>query len=275
MPRPAPKTLGFGFPHWVRVFLPSLVERDDDDEEESSKDDDDDEEEEEEETSEEDKDKDEEHLALAESAALPAIDPTGLRRAQKTIKPHTPPSPSAEVRLARFMVAPALPSSPPSPLSPWSSLLPQIPSLPLPLPSPPTSPTYDHAPLGYREAMIRSRAASPSTHHLLLPSEIPSLPLLLPSTAHRDDIPKADMPLWKRARFTSPTGRFIDTLDASIRASESRAMTAVEEVNKRVIDLATTQRQDAHELQALAHSKSRSQVMEAKIRALQRDVGVL
>ncbi|GKF20100.1 hypothetical protein Tco_0068738, partial [Tanacetum coccineum] len=42
--------------------------------------------------------------------------------------------------------------------------------------------------------------------------------------------------------------RFVDTVDASIRASESRVMTAVEEVNERVADLATTQRQDAHEL---------------------------
>ncbi|GKB92903.1 hypothetical protein Tco_0965175 [Tanacetum coccineum] len=37
----------------------------------------------------------------------------------------------------------------------------------------------------------------------------------------------------------------IDTMDASIQASEGRAMTAVEEVNERVTDLATTQRQDA------------------------------
>ncbi|GKG35083.1 hypothetical protein Tco_0440237 [Tanacetum coccineum] len=63
-----------------------------------------------------------------------------------------------------------------------------IPSPPLPLPSPPTytSPTYAEAPLGYRAAGIRLRAASPSTHHLL---EIPSPPLLLPSTTHRDDLP--------------------------------------------------------------------------------------
>ncbi|GKG55608.1 hypothetical protein Tco_0574502, partial [Tanacetum coccineum] len=52
---------------------------------------------------------------------------------------------------------------------------------------------------------IRLRAASPSTHH---PSEIPSLPLLLPSTSHRDDLPEVDIPLRKRARFTAPTGRF-------------------------------------------------------------------
>ncbi|GKC61959.1 hypothetical protein Tco_1089557 [Tanacetum coccineum] len=113
--------------------------------------------------------------------------------------------------------------------------------------------------------MIQLRAASPSTHH---PSEIPSPPLLLQSTTHRDDLPEVDMPLQKRACFTAPTGRFevgeslsaiaarqtghtlahrvdygfVDTVDASIRASESRAMTAVGEVNERVTDLATTQR---------------------------------
>ncbi|GKF16078.1 hypothetical protein Tco_0060996, partial [Tanacetum coccineum] len=57
-------------------------------------------------------------------------------------------------------------------------------------------------------------------------------------------------------------------------------MTAVGEVNERVTDLATTQRQETHELQhkaadvcrAWAHSKSRSQAIEAQIRALKRDV---
>ncbi|GKA06441.1 putative reverse transcriptase domain-containing protein [Tanacetum coccineum] len=37
-------------------------------------------------------------------------------------------------------------------------------------------------------------------------------------------------------------------MDASVRASESRVMTAVDEVNARVTDLASTQRQNAHEL---------------------------
>ncbi|GJV08140.1 reverse transcriptase domain-containing protein [Tanacetum coccineum] len=105
-------------------------------------------------------------------------------------------------------VAAALPSSPPpSPLTSLSSPLPQIPSPPLPLPSPPThtSPTYDEALLDYRATGIWLRAASPSTHH---PSEIPSPPLLLLSTSYKDDLPKANMPLWKRARFTTPTYRF-------------------------------------------------------------------
>ncbi|GJS98359.1 hypothetical protein Tco_0819529 [Tanacetum coccineum] len=163
-------------------------------------------------------------------------------------------------------------------------------------PTPPRS--LDFAGLGYQSysttygriyggdafieaAKIWLRAASPSTHHQ---SEIPLPPLLLPSTTHKDDIPE-DMPLRKRARFSAPTSRFevgessaaaatrqagqaltssvdygfIDTVDASIRASEIRAMIVVEVVNEK----------------AWAHSKSRSQAMEAQFRALQRDVDVL
>ncbi|GKB91822.1 hypothetical protein Tco_0964094, partial [Tanacetum coccineum] len=151
-------------------------------------------------------------------------------------------------------VVAALPSSPPpSLLTLLSSLLPQIPLPPLPQSSPPTytSLTIAEAPLGYRVARIWLRAASPSTHH---PSEIPSPPLLLPSTTNMDDIPEADMLLQKRAHFFAPASRlvvgessaaaatrqaghaltssvdygFIDTLDASIRASESSAMIVME-----------------------------------------------
>nr|GEX31674.1 hypothetical protein [Tanacetum cinerariifolium] len=202
-------------------------------------DDDDDEEEEDNEDSEEDEEK-EEHLALADTTILPAIDP--------------------------------------------------IPAPPLPLPSPPThtSPTYAHAPLGYRAAMIRSRAASPSTHH---PSEIPSPPLLLPSTTHREDIPEADMSLQKMAYFTAPTCRFevgessahaarqprsdvthktnysfVDIVDVTpgrpmsrevgygimdvwldmVGDMEGRAPTTLEELSQRVTDLAATLAQDTH-----------------------------
>nr|GEW36993.1 hypothetical protein [Tanacetum cinerariifolium] len=48
---------------------------------------------------------------------------------------------------------------------------------------------------------------------------------------------------------------FVDTVDASIHAYESRAMTTVEEVNKRVTDLASTQRQDAQELYKMSPKK--------------------
>nr|GEY48993.1 putative reverse transcriptase domain-containing protein [Tanacetum cinerariifolium] len=131
-----------------------------------------------------------------------------------------------------------------------------------------TSPTYAEALLGYRAAVIRLRAASPFTHH---PSKIPSPPVFLPSTTHRDDLPKADMLLKKNARFIAPTVDygFIDTMDAGIHASESSTMTAVGVVNERVTDLAATQRQDAQKL------NSRIYAMEVQIRALQRDVDVL
>ncbi|GKA41590.1 hypothetical protein Tco_0734250, partial [Tanacetum coccineum] len=116
------------------------------------------------------------------------------------------------------------------------------------------------------------KVASPSTHH---PSEIPSPPLLLPSTTHKDDLLEADMPLQKRACFFAPASRFevgessaaattrqaghamtssvdygfIDTMDVSICASESRVMITVGVVNEKVTHLATTQRQETHELQ--------------------------
>ncbi|GKA06439.1 hypothetical protein Tco_0685663 [Tanacetum coccineum] len=194
--------------------------RDDDEEEESSKDDD---EEEEDEASEEDKDKEEEHLALADF---------------KTVRLELPMAVSTEILIAEFVYAPTPLSPPPSPLSPLSSPLPTIPSLPLH-----TSPTYADAPLGYRAAMIQLRATSP----LPVPSpplHVPSLPLLLPSADHWANTARQT----KHTLACRVSYEFIDTVDASIQASDSRAMTAIEEVNERVTDLATTQTQDAYEL---------------------------
>ncbi|GJW07887.1 hypothetical protein Tco_1570310 [Tanacetum coccineum] len=233
-------------------------EGEDEEEKEESSEDDDDEEEDASKNEEE-----EEHLAPADST-LHAIDsvlsaeetePFETDKAQIFVRPHTPPSPSVEACIAEYAAAPTHLSPPPSPLSHLSSLLPQIPSPPLPSP-----------------------------------------PLLLPSTAHKTDISEAEMP--PRVCFTAPTHRvdygFIDTLDVSIRAFEGRVMTAVEEVNKRVIDLAATQRQDVHELyvrhgdsqddrdalraeislltrerQAWAYSEDRILAMEGRIRTLE------
>ncbi|GKF06502.1 hypothetical protein Tco_0037170, partial [Tanacetum coccineum] len=77
----------------------------------------------------------------------------------------------------------AIPSSPSLPLTTYSSPVPQLPSPPLPVSSPlpisppplPVSPTH---PLGYRAAMIRLRAKSPSTSH---PLSLPPL-IILPRT---------------------------------------------------------------------------------------------
>ncbi|GJY77504.1 hypothetical protein Tco_0482620 [Tanacetum coccineum] len=221
--------------------------RDDEEEEESSEDDND----------EEDEDEEDKHLAPADSVVLPAIDP--------------------------FAFAPTPPSPPPSPLSPWSSLLPQISSPPLPLPLPPThtSPTYADAPLGYITTLIQSRATSPPP--------VPSPPLLLPSADRKSDIPETNMPFRKRLCLTAPDSRFevresstavaarqtghtlarrvdyifINTMDASIRASESRVMSTMEEVNERVTDLATTEGQDVHELYAWSRSEDWSTTLKA------------
>ncbi|GJU43234.1 hypothetical protein Tco_1200500 [Tanacetum coccineum] len=223
-----------------------------------SEDDDDDEKEEE---------KEEEHLAPTDSAALLAIDPVPSAEETEPFETDesaaTPPPPQTIIPYAS---APTPPSPPPSPLSPLSSLLLRIPSPPLLLPPLHTSPTYARALLGYRAAMVQLRVASP-------PLPVPSPPLLLPSADRRSDIPEDDMPSRKRLCITAPASRFevgesskaaaarqtghtlahradygfIDTLDASIRASEGRVMTIVGEVNERVTYLATTQRQDAHE----------------------------
>ncbi|GKD92253.1 hypothetical protein Tco_1372090, partial [Tanacetum coccineum] len=87
---------------------------------------------------------------------------------------------------------------------------------------------------------------------------IPSSPLLLPSPTRRDIIPNADMPLWKRARFTAPSKRFEigESLAAAAarqpgptlaRGTELDFMTALEEVKESVANMATKQRQDSEE----------------------------
>ncbi|GKA72704.1 hypothetical protein Tco_0778920 [Tanacetum coccineum] len=145
-----------------------LADRDDDEdeEEESSRDDADNDEED------EDEEEEEEHLAPADSVPPPAYRTT----ARMSIRAQTPiPFPS-EAEVDRLL---GISTPPSSPLTSYSSPLPQIPSPPLPVSSPlhisppplPASPTH---PFGYRAAMIRLTAESPSTSHPL------PLPLLLP-----------------------------------------------------------------------------------------------
>ncbi|GKA16893.1 hypothetical protein Tco_0696730 [Tanacetum coccineum] len=158
---------------------------------------------------EEDDEEEEEHLAPADSSVIPVVDPvpsagdtkafetdesaptprppqiripfaqTRLHRARKTVRPEPPMSASMEACIAKHAAAP----TPPLPVA----------SSPLPLPSPlTTSPTNAGAPLGYRAAGIRMRAAA------ALP------PSLLPSTSPRTDVPEAEMPPQKRDCLTTP-----------------------------------------------------------------------
>ncbi|GJT90602.1 hypothetical protein Tco_1079447 [Tanacetum coccineum] len=164
------------------------ADRDDDDEEEEepSRDDANDEDEDEDEEEEE-----EEHPALADS----------VHRMTARISIRDEPSISLPPReeVERLL---ALTTPPPSPLTPLSSPLPQIPSPPLPA-SPPASvlpaspPASPIRPLGYRAAMIRLRAETPSTSHPLpLPTSSPPLQLL--SSDRRTDRPEITLPPRKR-----------------------------------------------------------------------------
>ncbi|GJW18672.1 putative reverse transcriptase domain-containing protein [Tanacetum coccineum] len=132
-----------------------MDEDDKEEEEESSRDDADDEEEDEGEDEEEAK----EHLAPADSVPPPQ---TGTRGARMTVLPQPPMAASTEALIAAILSLP----------------LPVSSSLPISPPPLPTSPTDAGAPLGYRAAMIRLIAESPSTSY---PLPLPP-PIVLPYT---------------------------------------------------------------------------------------------
>ncbi|GKA51632.1 hypothetical protein Tco_0744828, partial [Tanacetum coccineum] len=117
-----------------------------------------------------------------ESAATPPSPPTYQEEVERLLALPPPPSPlislsppSAEECLARCLAAPALPSSP----------------LPI-VPHPYGSPNHVRAPPGFRAAMGRLRASSPSTHHPLHPS--PPLPPP-PSSLHLPPHVPTSLPL--------------------------------------------------------------------------------
>ncbi|GKA28997.1 hypothetical protein Tco_0715242, partial [Tanacetum coccineum] len=153
----------------------------------------------------------------------------------------------------------ALTTPPPSPLTPLSSPLPHIPS-PLFPASPPASPIR---PLGYRAAMIRLRAETPSTSHPLpLPTSSPTLQLL--SSDRRINRPEITLPPRKRlgvdlgpkyeigegssaAAARSTGGRradygFVGTMDTEIRRQRS------EEVGYRIRDVWVDPRETVEEV---------------------------
>ncbi|GKF50399.1 hypothetical protein Tco_0146866, partial [Tanacetum coccineum] len=186
---------------------------DEGDDDDSFRDDTNDEEEEEEEASNEEEE--EEHLAPADfTAASPVVDP--VPSVEEIVPFETDESAATPPPLHAYQVDRllAIPTPPPSLLTPLSSPLPHIPSPPFHIPSPlTTSPIYAEAPLDFRAAGIRLRAASPlpsptlpPTHHPL-PLPPPSLPLL-PPIDRRKDIHEADIPTQKRLCLTAPTPRF-------------------------------------------------------------------
>ncbi|GKB93855.1 hypothetical protein Tco_0979992 [Tanacetum coccineum] len=180
-----------------------------------------------------------------ESAATPSSPSACRTTASVSIRPEAPmPFPSEE-EVERLL---ALPPPPPSPLillSPPSAeerlarclAAPALPSSPLPIvPHPYGSPNHVRAPPGFRAAMGRLRASSPSTHHPLhpspplppppsslhLPPQVPtSLPLpssplpplpsslfIPPPVDRREDILEAELPPRKRLCLTALTSRY-------------------------------------------------------------------
>ncbi|GJU93648.1 hypothetical protein Tco_1318404 [Tanacetum coccineum] len=197
----------------------------------------------------------EEHPTLANSYVVPVIDPIPsagdieafeTNKARKTIRLEPPMSASMEARIVKHAVAPI----------------------------PPISPTYDQAPLGHKEAMIRMR----------------------------DDIPEEDMPPRRRFILAAPppgcdvaessTGtaaraprgqyNFVDTVEArqglirspshdartitraadraedvgyvrALQASKHRMMTSIEEVNLRVSYQAQVRRQESEDFYTHLH----------------------
>nr|GEW42755.1 putative reverse transcriptase domain-containing protein [Tanacetum cinerariifolium] len=202
--------------------------RGDDDGDDLSKDDDDDEDEEESSDSEEEE---EEHLAptvpapalhssisasedsneiepFEEGETVATSPPFGYRIAARiSVRPHIPMPFCLESDVERLL---AIPTPPLSPILPIFTSLPPPPPIILPR---------------TRASMVLIRSAAPSTFILaprsrsppigtpsmlpipLLNSSFP-LPFLLPSTSSSDSIPEADIPLKKRARFTTPTGGY-------------------------------------------------------------------
>ncbi|GJW19596.1 hypothetical protein Tco_0027032 [Tanacetum coccineum] len=225
----------------------SDLEEDDEDRKEdladypTNREDDEDEDEDEDEDKDEDEDEDddeeeeEEHPAPADSVLPPVHRVT----ARMYVRAQTSISLPLDIEVARLL---AIPTPPPSPLSPLSSPLPQILSplpqiLSLPLPvSPPPLPAGPTYPLGYRPAMIRLRAESPSTSHPLpLPSPIvlphtkasvAMMKVVAPSTyilASRSETPQSGTPPLLPIPLPIPTRGFradygfVGTLDNEIR----------------------------------------------------------
>nr|GEU81945.1 putative reverse transcriptase domain-containing protein [Tanacetum cinerariifolium] len=183
-----------------------------------------------------------------ESAATPPPHPAYPVTARMSIRPQTPISLPSDTEIARLM---AIPTLPPSPLSLLSSPLPQIPSPPLPLLSPPpTDPTYEEAPLGYRAARLQGRAK-------------------------REEILEADLPLQKRL-CTAHTGTY--KLGESSAVAAARLRDPVrddlyrshpgdytdhrEGVNQRVTELSTTFDQETSMIYAMIEEKHDDQALQ-------------
>nr|GEY58042.1 hypothetical protein [Tanacetum cinerariifolium] len=186
----------------------------------------------------------------------------------------------------------AIPTPPLSPVSPTSYPLPPF-LMPLPIFTPlppPPPPIILHR---TRASMVLMRSAAPSTFILapllrtppirrppLLPIPLPTsslpLPLLLPSTSCREGIPEADMPLQKRARFTTPTSRYeIGESSVAAAARQIRPALTVDDSRRAEDRLIGRLRREIGDIFAPCLPLMRGSTLVNQIEALQRDVSTL
>nr|GEY48532.1 retrotransposable element Tf2 [Tanacetum cinerariifolium] len=136
--------------------------------------------------------------------------------ARISVRPHIPMPFPSESEVKRLL---AIPTPPLSPVSPTSYPLPPF-LMPLPIftPLPPPPPIILPR---TRASMVLMRSAVPSTFILAPLSRTPPIgtPLL-------EGILEADMPLWKRVHFTTPTGGY-EVGESSVAAAARKIRPAL------------------------------------------------
>ncbi|GJV91402.1 hypothetical protein Tco_1539215 [Tanacetum coccineum] len=158
------------------------------------------------------KEEEEEHLALADSSLVPVVNlvPSAgdIEAFETDESAPTPRSPQTRARIAEHAAAPI----------------------------PPTSPTYDQAPLGHRAAMIRMR------EDILEEDQPPQRRFLLTAPPPGYDVAESLAAAAARAPRAADRAEDVGYVRA-LQASERRMMTSMEEVNLRVSYQAQVRRQ--------------------------------
>nr|GFA47600.1 hypothetical protein [Tanacetum cinerariifolium] len=136
-----------------------------------------------------------------------------------------------------------------------------------------------------RASMVLMRSAAPSTFILaplsrtppigtppLLPIPLPTsslpLPLLLPTTSCREGILEANMPLQKRARFTTPTGGY-EVGESSVVAAAAR------QISPALTEIAHSRDYCTQIMDYYQSREVHTNTLVTQIEALQRDVSTL
>nr|GFB01011.1 hypothetical protein [Tanacetum cinerariifolium] len=218
-------------------------------------------------------------MRRSETAATPP--PSAYRVTVRiSVRPHIPMPFPSESEVERLLSIPTLPLSP---VSPTSYPLPPF-LMPLPIFTPPPPPPPPIILPRTRASMVLIRSAAPPTFILaplsrtppigtppLLPIPLPtSSPLLLPSTSCIESIPEADMPLQKRAHFTTPTGGYeVGESSATAAARQIRPALTLDDSRRAADRLIGRLRRERRYFRTLSTTYA------WEIEALQRDVSTL